>query len=203
MLKAETVYIPEGEKDAERIRAHRCAATTNPHGAGNWRDEYSETLAGKDVVIFPDNDESGRKHAEQVARSLYGKARSIKIVELPGPSLKGDISDFLAQFADPDEARERLSIIIEGAGPYKPPPGDPGDQREAPGATRDRDRRPKDRANRRPADLSSRPFLEAEDFINKEMPPKLVYLDPWLMAQSIILITGQRGIGKSWVLLPS
>jgi hypothetical protein len=43
--------------------------------------------------------------------------------------------------------------------------------------------------------------LEAEDFIKKEMPPKLVYLDPWLMAQAIILITGQRGIGKSWFLI--
>jgi predicted AAA+ superfamily ATPase len=33
------------------------------------------------------------------------------------------------------------------------------------------------------------------------MPEKVVYLDPWLSALSIILITGVRGIGKSWFLL--
>jgi hypothetical protein len=43
--------------------------------------------------------------------------------------------------------------------------------------------------------------LEAEDFLKKEMPEKKVYLDPWLTALAIILVTGQRGIGKSWFLL--
>jgi hypothetical protein len=43
--------------------------------------------------------------------------------------------------------------------------------------------------------------LESEDFISKEMPQKTMYLDPWLSALSIILITGARGIGKSWFLL--
>ena len=33
------------------------------------------------------------------------------------------------------------------------------------------------------------------------MPEKKVYLDPWLTALGIILVTGQRGIGKSWFLL--
>ena len=95
-----TIAICEGEKDC--ITAHErfgLCATTNPMGAGNWRDEYSQFLGGKNVVIFPDNDKAGLEHAEQVARSLYGKAASVKICMLP-PKTK-DLSDWNAP---PDEA---------------------------------------------------------------------------------------------------
>jgi predicted nuclease with TOPRIM domain len=40
-------------------------------------------LRGAHVVIFPTNDKLGRKHAEHVAKSLWGKAKSIKLIELP------------------------------------------------------------------------------------------------------------------------
>lgn len=87
VVKAETVLIVEGEKDADA--AYRLglpegwAATSNPMGAGKWRPEYSETLRGKRVVILPDTDEPGRRHAEQVAKSLEGKAFEILILVLP------------------------------------------------------------------------------------------------------------------------
>jgi len=53
-------------------------------------------LAGAQVVVLPDNDEPGRKHAEQIARSFHGKAASVKMLELPGLPLKGDVTDWLA-----------------------------------------------------------------------------------------------------------
>lgn len=62
-----TVFIVEGEKDVESLAALSLVATTAPGGAGKWRQEYAETLRGADVVILPDNDEPGRRHAEQVA----------------------------------------------------------------------------------------------------------------------------------------
>jgi len=69
-----TVYVVEGEKDADRINALPDAgniiATTNPGGAGKWRREYSEMLLGANVVIVQDKDDPGRKHARAVARSL-------------------------------------------------------------------------------------------------------------------------------------
>jgi len=91
----ETVYVVEGEKDADRLASLGMCATTNPGGACRWRDEYSEALAQASVVILPDNDEAGCRHAEKVARSLNGKAASIRIVELPGLPKKGDVSDWL------------------------------------------------------------------------------------------------------------
>jgi DNA primase len=69
------------------------AATTNSGGANKWQDSLSNHLAGADVVILPDHDDAGRKHGEQVAKSLRG-AKSIKIVDLPGLPDKGDVSQF-------------------------------------------------------------------------------------------------------------
>ena len=92
---AQFVHIVEGEKDANRLAELGLVATTNPQGAGKWRNEYSDVLAGRGVTIIPDNDDAGRKHAQAVARSLSGKANSVKIVQLPDLPPKGDISDWL------------------------------------------------------------------------------------------------------------
>jgi len=91
----ETVYLPEGEKDVDLLAKLGLVATTNPGGAGNWREEYTTALKGRHVAILQDNDEAGRKHAEKVARSVYGEAASVKVVVLPGLPEGGDVSDWL------------------------------------------------------------------------------------------------------------
>jgi hypothetical protein len=97
LMKAETVYIVEGEKDVDTLRGIGLTATCNPGGAGKWRADYVEAFnAHQHVVILPDNDEPGRKHAQQVAESLYGKVVSLKVLDLPGLPAKGDVSDWLA-----------------------------------------------------------------------------------------------------------
>ncbi|QDT56897.1 Regulatory protein RepA [Caulifigura coniformis] len=90
------VYVVEGEKDADRLAAMGLTATCNSGGAGKWRKEFAEHLVWRHVVILPDNDNPGEKHAEEVARSLVGYARSIKVLRLPGLPAKGDVSDWLA-----------------------------------------------------------------------------------------------------------
>ena len=55
----EPVFIVEGEKDVDALRALGLAATTNPGGAGKWRSEYGESLRGRQVVALPDNDAVG------------------------------------------------------------------------------------------------------------------------------------------------
>ncbi|MSU32089.1 MAG: hypothetical protein EXS25_05405, partial [Pedosphaera sp.] len=54
----ETVFLVEGEKDAESLILKGLAATCNSGGAGKWLPAYSETLRGADVIIVPDNDEA-------------------------------------------------------------------------------------------------------------------------------------------------
>jgi putative DNA primase/helicase len=89
-----TIFISEGEKDCINMGKLGLTATTSPMGAGKWRDHYSDFLTGAHVVILPDNDKTGKEHAERAAKSLSGKAASIKIVELPDMPEHGDITDF-------------------------------------------------------------------------------------------------------------
>ena len=94
--RGEMVFVAEGEKDVDNLVRLGLAATTSPMGAGKWRQEYAGALAGASVVILPDNDEPGCKHAEQVAQSLQGKAAAVKVLKLPNLPEKGDVSNWLA-----------------------------------------------------------------------------------------------------------
>jgi replicative DNA helicase len=67
-----TIWVVEGEKDAETLRALGEVATTCPMGAGKWRDEYTETLLGSSVVIVADRDEPGEQHARTIHAALPG-----------------------------------------------------------------------------------------------------------------------------------
>jgi putative DNA primase/helicase len=86
------VYVAEGEKDVLSLEVAGVAATCNPMGAGKWRDQYSETLRGADVVIVQDEDEPGRAHARRIAEALQALARGVRIV---APALGKDAHDHL------------------------------------------------------------------------------------------------------------
>jgi hypothetical protein len=91
----------------------RSVATTNPLGAGKWRDEYSETLRGKDVIVFGDvgdDDGAGERHTNQVIESLAGKAKSIKHVALPDGF--HDVSDYITSLP-PDKAQDTIRKLID------------------------------------------------------------------------------------------
>lgn len=98
------IYIVEGEKDADRLRAflaeHELAGvvTTSPMGAGKWRESYTEFLRGaRHVIIVVDNDEPGMKHGRAIAESLTVDG-AVDRVEVRRPALdhpKADLSDHL------------------------------------------------------------------------------------------------------------
>ncbi|MGH3447545.1 MAG: hypothetical protein ACRDP4_07965, partial [Nocardioidaceae bacterium] len=70
------VYVCEGEKDVHAIEAAGGHATCNPGGAGKWRPEYAQALAGANVIIVADTDQPGRDHAATVAVSVQTTATS-------------------------------------------------------------------------------------------------------------------------------
>ena len=78
---ADRVWICEGEKDVEAMRAAGVVATCNAGGAGKWLPEFSRFLEGADVTIVEDKDEPGRDHARKVFASLRGIARSVSVVQ--------------------------------------------------------------------------------------------------------------------------
>jgi 5S rRNA maturation endonuclease (ribonuclease M5) len=77
------IILVEGEKDADAGAKLGLACATSG-GVNSWREDHAELLRGKSVIILADADDPGRQHAAKVANSLYGKAASVKLVEIPG-----------------------------------------------------------------------------------------------------------------------
>jgi hypothetical protein len=108
---SEKIFIVEGEKDVDNLITLGFIATTNPFGTGKWRDEYCEYLRGREVIVLPDNDTAGLTHAILVAKSLEGKAKSVRILnpKVLGLEEKGDISDWIAKGGTKEKLLEVLS----------------------------------------------------------------------------------------------
>ena len=114
---AENIWLAlvEGEEDVLTLEKHGIVATTCPMGAGKWRGEYTESLAGAILVIFPDNDKVGIEHALKVAREVYGTVREVKIVGLSGLKDKEDITDWFNHGHTVEELRQ----IVENTNPFE------------------------------------------------------------------------------------
>jgi len=109
----QAVFLVEGEKDADNLTKMGLVATTNPGGAGKWRDEYTRCLAGRDVVIVTDNDETGRRHGLRVATSLLDVARSVRIIDLSDLPPKADITDWIQAGG----TKKQLLALVSAAKP--------------------------------------------------------------------------------------
>jgi hypothetical protein len=99
----ETIWITEGEKDADRLMSMGCTATTNFEGASigksKWKPEYSEYLSGaKAVHIIADRDEVGVAHAQAIAASLAGKVERIRVFQSKTMREHDDVSDHLEKY---------------------------------------------------------------------------------------------------------
>lgn len=119
----ETLYVCEGEKDADALAALGLVATTNSGGADQWPESATAALSGCNVVILPDNDKPGRKHAEVIRKALIGKAKKVKILNLPGLPDKGDVSDWL-EGGGTREALEGLVAEVSDNATADPESGD-------------------------------------------------------------------------------
>ena len=102
IIDSSTVFICEGEKDADNVAklGFGFATTTNSEGAddgkgGKWTADLNPYFKGKTVYILADNDDVGAKHAQFVASNLHGIADSVRVVHLPGLQDKGDVTDWL------------------------------------------------------------------------------------------------------------
>lgn len=129
-----TVYIVEGEKDANTLHALTGAtAVSAEHGAsrtsgGKWFKEYTKQLEGKNVYILFDNDEIGRAFAHVEAQHLTGRAAAVYMLDLPSlwPDApeKGDITDYNNEFG-PEKTIATIQELLSTAEPYTLPEGQP------------------------------------------------------------------------------
>ncbi len=113
-----TIFVVEGEKDADRLAAAGLVATCCPGGAGKWSHVHDNALEGRHVVIVPDNDDAGRRHAEDVARRLYGRADPVRVLAMPNLADGQDVSDWLDAGGDTKE----LDRLVAAAAEWSPAP---------------------------------------------------------------------------------
>lgn len=171
LSSSKEICICEGEKDSNTVMAAGFISTTAPGGAGSWENSYNEFLKGKILTLLPHNDNAGRKHMIKIAQALDGIAESIRWLEIPGlPAGGGDVSNFIEGFENKDEARKRLAKMIAEAQEYKPPK----------------------------QTTIEDAILDTDQLSNLEIPLRQAIIEPWLLEQSIGLISGDRGIGKTW-----
>lgn len=96
----EVVGIAEGEQCAIAVASVGIACTTNPHGAGKWRPDYTawlkENLPDRKFLLLPDNDTEGKKHVVAVGDSLQAAGLEHYLADLGVLPAKGDVADWLA-----------------------------------------------------------------------------------------------------------
>ena len=174
LVKAETVFLCEGEKDVDNLTAQGLAATCSPDGAGTgskWRDTYTPYFTGKTVYILQDNDDVGKKFAQYEAEKLSPVAQEVKVLDLTAlwPQLPehGDISDVMEHLG----ATQALADLLELAD--KAPGWEPSPPEKSPF-------------------LSS--FHTLSDFAEEE-PSWLV--EGWIPEGQITLLAADGGTGKT------
>lgn len=104
-----TIWICEGEKDADTLTALGEVATTNSNGALFWRKSFSYELTGKVCVIVEDNDDAGRERTKKILSTVRKVAKSVSVVRFEDMPAKSDVTDFL----DAGHTLEDLQARVE------------------------------------------------------------------------------------------
>jgi hypothetical protein len=86
------VWVPEGEKDADRLNKLGLVAVSIEAGHESTAAEY---LKGATIFVVPDQDVAGEKRATKVIGALRKVGGEARIIRLPQMHEGADVSDFL------------------------------------------------------------------------------------------------------------
>lgn len=113
------VIVAEGEKAAlELLRAGFRALGTVTGAASAPSVAALQPLRGHHVILWPDNDDAGRKHMHRVAERLAGVAGSLRVIAWTDAPEHGDAADLLATGSAADvDALLIAAAALNGPGP--------------------------------------------------------------------------------------
>lgn len=101
MHEGGTLWVVEGEKDADTLNALGYVATSPPNGTGSWDPEWVKLFSARRVIVVSDKDAPGRQHAAAVAKSFKdNRVNEVRIVEVPDPYK--DVSEWMDGKRDND-----------------------------------------------------------------------------------------------------
>jgi hypothetical protein len=87
IAESRTVFVAEGEKDADALVAAGVVATCNTEGAWQpgqtpkWRKDYTEQLRGAMAAVVAHEDDPGMARAKHIVKELTGVAAHVRLVE--------------------------------------------------------------------------------------------------------------------------
>jgi hypothetical protein len=114
---ATTVVVAEGEKAADALLAAGIPAVGTVCGASTIPGpDALAVLEGRAVLLWPDNDDAGRRHMDRIAAELVDRA-VVAAVDWPEAPPKGDAADYVA-----DHDRAALDALLATATAVLPPP---------------------------------------------------------------------------------
>jgi KaiC/GvpD/RAD55 family RecA-like ATPase len=183
----DVVWLTEGEGKADTLGTLGALAVTWPGGCKAVKSADFGPLAGREVVVWPDNDAVGFKAARDVVEALgrLDPPARVRVVEVEALDLPpaGDVE----QWSDAGGTGEALAGLrtLPGAEWRAAHPagevtaaGEAGDGRE----TR----------------LVVVTWGELDE---REIAERELILSPWLHAQDLSMLYGKRGTGKTWTAL--
>jgi RecA-family ATPase len=195
-----TVFICEGEKDADRvIEQLKYPATTV--ASGKWTPDCAEALRDRDCWILADNDSAGEKKALDAAKNLHGVAASIKIIRLPGLAEGGDISDWL----DAEHTTEEFEDVCYHTPDWTQTPGEENNASEivpvASKAIVEAGPAPSISPTISPTISPPLPFIDIAAWHDQPVPDREWCVLNRIPMRNVTLFSGEGAIGKSIVSL--
>lgn len=166
-----TVFLVEGEKDANHLIQHGITATTTTDSL-RWHLSYTEILKKADVAILFDYDKTGFERRDMICRELSGKVARLRVIDLPGLIYQEnhgqDVSDWLTQ----GHTISDLIQIVEKTPEYKTA-----------------------------LPIRSLKAISLGEFLSLSLPKREFLLTPFLPSQGLCLLYAKRGVGKTHVAL--
>lgn len=115
-IDAPAVFVVEGEKCADALRALGLPATTSSEGATKWTPDLNKWFEGKSVYLIADNDEPGRRHIAIVGGELSEVANCVRLVRMPCLAEGEDVADWIEAGGTASELLELVERSVPVGG---------------------------------------------------------------------------------------
>ncbi|MGH8584636.1 MAG: AAA family ATPase [Gammaproteobacteria bacterium] len=162
------VIVVEGEWCADRLADRGLLATTSGAADSATKADW-RPLTGRDVTIWPDNDEAGRRYADAVVGALLALECTVRVIDVDAVGLppKADAVDWLKVNPAATAAEIAALPCVEA------------------------------RQHRARGDGQVYVALEIGELLARNFPPKEPLLSPWLRLQDLVMVYAKRGVGKT------
>lgn len=109
----EPIYFCEGEWCVDIFNQLGCLATTSG-GANSISKADFGPLKGRELIVWPDNDEAGKRYANDAIKAFLSLGVNIKLIDIEQLKLppKGDVVDWVGEH--PNSTKEEIESL-----PYK------------------------------------------------------------------------------------